>query len=175
MGPRFQRGHCLWLELRHLIIWTHSSNQWSLTHTHTLSKQIQVKPPNIDRGIIPHQTDAQRCYFLGIITGGSLDATNCISKDTSAKQSGNCYRWWNVFTHSGITDKCLRGTPQEHKRIILSSFTASVWRNQIGTTKKQTLLHGTVKSAILDVSTSFRTHLQSDPTLESSGKISLIL
>ena len=47
--------------------------------------------------------------------------------------------------------------------------------NKFGTTKKKTLLHETVKSAISDVSASFRTHLWSDPTLESSGQTSLIL
>ena len=48
-------------------------------------------------------------------------------------------------------------------------------RNQFGTTKKQTLLHVTVKSDISDVSASFRTHLQSNPTLDYSGQIYLIL
>ena len=57
----------------------------------------------------------------------------------------------------------------------MSSFAASVQRNQSVTTKKQIILQGTVKSAILDVSASFRTHLWSDPTLDSSGQTSLIL
>ena len=48
-------------------------------------------------------------------------------------------------------------------------------RNQFGTTKKQTLLHVTDKSDISDVSASYRTHLLSDPTLDSSGQIYLIL
>ena len=129
MGPRFQRGHCLWLELRHLIIWTNSSNQWPVTHT--LSKQIQVKPPNIDRGIIPHQTDAQIRYILGISTSGSLDATNDINKDTASKQSDNWDIWCTFLTHSGITEKLLRGIPQEHKIITMSLFSESVWRNSL--------------------------------------------
>ena len=40
---------------------------------------------------------------------------------------------------------------------------------------KQILLHGNFKSSISDVSASFRTHLRSDPTLDSSGQKSLIL
>ena len=48
-------------------------------------------------------------------------------------------------------------------------------RNYFGTTRKQIRLHGTVKSVILDVSASFRTHLQSVPTLESSGQTYLPL
>ena len=40
---------------------------------------------------------------------------------------------------------------------------------------KHVLLHGTVKSAISDVYVSFRTHLRSDPTLESSGQTYLII
>ena len=40
---------------------------------------------------------------------------------------------------------------------------------------EEPLLHGNVKCAILDVSASSRTHLRSDPTLESSGQKSLIL
>ena len=47
--------------------------------------------------------------------------------------------------------------------------------NQFGTTRKQILLHGNVKSSISDVSASFRRHLQSDLTLESSGQTPLIL
>ena len=57
----------------------------------------------------------------------------------------------------------------------MSSFAASVRRNQFGKTRKHILLHGAVKSAISDVSASFRTHLQSDPALDSSGQKSLIL
>ena len=40
---------------------------------------------------------------------------------------------------------------------------------------KKILLHRTFKSAISDVSVSFRTDLWSDPTLESSGQTSLLL
>ena len=42
-------------------------------------------------------------------------------------------------------------------------------------TRKHILLHVTVKFSISGVSASFRTHLRSDPTLESSGQKSLIL
>ena len=57
----------------------------------------------------------------------------------------------------------------------MSSFATSVRRNQSGKTGKHVLLHRTVKSAISDVSAPFRTHLRSDPTLESSGQTSLII
>ena len=57
----------------------------------------------------------------------------------------------------------------------MSSFSASVRRNQFGKTRKKILLHGTVKSAISDISTSLQTQLQSEPTLESAGQTSLIL
>ena len=57
----------------------------------------------------------------------------------------------------------------------MSSFSASVRRNQFGKTRKNILLHGTVKSAILDVSASFQTHIWGDPTLDSSGQKSLFL
>ena len=67
------------------------------------------------------------------------------------------------------------GIPQEHRKILVSSFTASVRQNQFGTTRKQIILHRTVKSAISDISASFRTHLHRKPTLESSGQTSLIL
>ena len=58
---------------------------------------------------------------------------------------------------------------------MVSSLAASVRRNQFGKTGKHVLLHGTVKSAISDVSASFLTHLRSDPTLESSGQTYLII
>ena len=48
-------------------------------------------------------------------------------------------------------------------------------RNQFEKTRKHILLHVTVNYAISDVSASFRTHLQREPTLESSGQTSLIL
>ena len=57
----------------------------------------------------------------------------------------------------------------------MSSFAASVQQNQFVKTRKQILLHGTIKSAILDVSVSFCTHLRIDPTLYSSGQKFLIL
>ena len=57
----------------------------------------------------------------------------------------------------------------------MASFASSVRRNQFRKTRKQILLHGNVKSAISDVSAYFRTHLRSDPTLESSGQNNLIL
>ena len=67
------------------------------------------------------------------------------------------------------------GTPQDQRTILVSSFTASVQRNQFDTTRKQIILHGNVKSAILDVSASFQTQLWSDQTLEASGQTSLLL
>ena len=69
----------------------------------------------------------------------------------------------------------MTGIPQEHRKIFVSSFSSSVQRNQFGTTRKKIILHVTVKSAILDVSASFRTHLQSNLTLDPSGQTSLIL
>ena len=57
----------------------------------------------------------------------------------------------------------------------MSSFAASVRRNQFGTTRKKILLHRNVKSAISDVSAPFRTHLRSDLTLDYSDQKSLIL
>ena len=57
----------------------------------------------------------------------------------------------------------------------MPSFYFSVRQNQFGKTRKQKLLHRTVKSKILDASASFRTHLWSNPTLESSGQTLLLL
>ena len=57
----------------------------------------------------------------------------------------------------------------------MSSFAESVQRNQFGAIKKYKLLHRTVKAAILDVYASFRTHLWCYPTLDASGKISVVL
>ena len=138
-------------------------------------KKIQLHPPNTCSVIVPHQTASQRRYRMGIITSGRLEVTNGIAKANAANQLGNWDRWCKFLTYSGITEKFLWGIPQEHKTIIVSSFAASVQINKFGTTKKKTLLHGTVKSAIPDVSASFRTQLLSDLTLESSGQTSLIL
>ena len=67
------------------------------------------------------------------------------------------------------------GIPQEKRTILVSSFAASVRQNQFRKTRKQILLHETVKFSISDVSASFQTHLWSDPTLESSGQKYLTL
>ena len=99
-------------------------------------KNFQPYPTTTDSGIVSHQTDSQRRYLLDIIASDSLDATKVISKYTATKKSGNWDRWFTLLTHSGIIDKCLKGIPQEHKTIIVSSFAASVQRNQFGTTKK---------------------------------------
>ena len=65
--------------------------------------------------------------------------------------------------------------PQEHKTIIVSSFSISVQRNQFSRTNKQKILYGTVKSTILDVSVSFWMYLQRNLNLDSPGQTSLIL
>ena len=83
--------------------------------------------------------------------------------------------WCTLLKHSGISEEFPGGIPQEHRTILVSSFAASVQQNQFGTTRKQIILDGTIKSTISYVSASFRTQLWGDPTLESSGKISLLL
>ena len=137
-------------------------------------QNLQPHPPTTDSDIVPHQTAAQKRYLLGIIPSVSLGKTNSIVKANVPKQSSNWCRWCTFLTHSSITYKFFGGFPQEHKTIIVSSFAASVQRNQFFATKKKMLPHGTVKSAILDVSASFWTHLPIDPTLDSSGQTFLI-
>ena len=110
-----------------------------------------------------------------IIATVSLDASNGTSKATATKQSGNWYRWCTFLKKSGIAEEFMGGIPQEQRKILVLSFNASVLRNQFGTTRKQITLHGTVKSAISDVSASFLMQLWSDPTLEASVKTYLIL
>ena len=138
-------------------------------------KKIQLHSTSSDSGIIPHQTTTQRYYLLGIITSRILDMTKGISKDNTTKQSGNWERWRTFLTHTGITDKLLDGIPQVEKTILVLSFASSVQSNQFGATCKPKILHITVKSAILGVSTSFWTHLWGNLTLDVSGQRSLII
>ena len=128
-----------------------------------------------DSGIDPHQTASQKHYILYIIACGRLKAYNGIAKATVTKQSGNWNRWFTFLKHSGISDKFLAGILQEQRKILVLSFAASVRRNQFGTTRKQILLRGNVKSAISDLSAFFWTHLQSNRTLESSDQTFLLL
>ena len=139
------------------------------------NKILQQNPTTIDNGIVPHQTAAHKSYLLDIITSSTLYDSNGISKATATNQSGNWYMWCTLLKHSVITDELLGGIPQEQRTILVSSFTASVWRNQFGTTRKQIILHGTVKSSILNVSASFWMYLWSDLNLEASGQTSLLL
>ena len=115
-------------------------------------------------------TSRQKRYLLDIIASDSLDASNGIAKATATNRSGNWYKWCTFPKNSVIADKFLGGIPQEQMTIRVSSFAASVQRNQFGTTRKQIFLHGTVKSDILDVSAFFWVYLWSDPTLEFSGQ-----
>ena len=136
---------------------------------------FQPNPTTKDSGIVPHQTAAHKRYLLDIIDSGSMNTFNSITKDTVTNQSSNWGRWCTFLKHSVITYKLLGGIPQDQKTMIVSSFATSVRRNQFGTTRKQILLHRTVKFAISDVSMSFRTHIKSDPTLDSSGQTPLLL
>ena len=129
----------------------------------------------MDSGIVPHQTATQERFILDIIASGSLDASDGIAKATATKKSGNWYRRCTFFKHSGIADEFLGGIPQEKRTILVLSFFASLRRNQFVTTRKQILLHRTVKSAIIDVLAYVWEHLSSDPDLESSGQTALLL
>ena len=106
---------------------------------------FQPNPITTDSGIVPHQIANQERYLLDIIASGSLDASNNIAKANATKQSGNWYRWCTPLKHSLIADKLLGEIPQKQRTILVSSFAASVQRNQFGTTRKKIILHGTVK------------------------------
>ena len=80
--------------------------------------------------------DIQEITLLGIIASGSLNASNGIARATATKQSGNWDRWGTFLKHSGITDEFLGGIPQEQRTILVSSFSASVQRNQFVKTSK---------------------------------------
>ena len=101
--------------------------------------------------------------------------TKVIYKATVAKQSGNWDIWCTFLTHTGVEDKLLDGIQHGAKTTLVSSFVESVQRKQFVTTKKDKLLHGTVKAAISDISVPFRTALWSDPTLYTARQKHLIL
>ena len=132
------------------------------TDTH---KKIQLNLITTDSGIVPHQTVAQKRDLLDIITSGSLDASNGITRANATNQSSNWDKWCTFLKHSGITEELLGGIPQEQRTILVSPFAALVQRNQFGTTRTQILLHGTVKSTISNVSVAFWTHLWSNTNL----------
>ena len=73
--------------------------------------------------------------------------------------------------HETFLDIILQG----EKTIMVSSFTSLVQTNHFGATRKLKLLHGTIKSAVLDISMSFQKHLWGNPILDASGKSSLSL
>ena len=101
------------------------------------SKTIQPIPTTTYIGIVPYQTDAQKRYLPDIISSVVLNASNGIDKAISTKNSVNWGRWCKFLKHSGISDKFLGGIPQDHRTILVSSFAASVRRNQFGTTRKK--------------------------------------
>ena len=99
-----------------------------------------------DSGIVPHQTVVQEHLLLDIIASGSLDAFNGITNATLTKQSGNWYRWGTFLKHTGFANKFLGGGPTRAEETLVSSFAASVQRNQFGTTRKRILQKGDICS-----------------------------
>ena len=87
---------------------------------------FQPNPTTTDSGIVPYQTATQEHYLLDIIASGSLSGLYGISKANATNQSGNWYGWYTLLKNSGITDEFLGGIPQEQRRILVSSFAASV-------------------------------------------------
>ena len=73
-----------------------------------------------------------------------------------------------LLTHTGIKNKLLDGIPQGDKKIMVSSFAASVQRKQFGTTKISKLLHINFKAAVADVSAPFQAYLWVYLTLDAS-------
>ena len=94
---------------------------------------------------MPHQTAVQEHFLLDIIASGSLDAFNGISNATATKHSGNWYMWCTLIKHTGITDEFLGGYPTRAEETLMSSFAASVRRNQFGTTRKRILQKGDIR------------------------------
>ena len=138
-------------------------------------KKFQLYYTTLDSGIIPHQNDTQRDYLLDIFTSSIPKMTERIDKATATKKSVNWEIWCTFLTHTGITNKFLDGIQKGENTILVSSFKASVWRNQFSAARKTKLLHGTIKATVLDISPSLRKHLQGKPTLDASGQISLRL
>ena len=84
-------------------------------------------------------------FLLDIIASGSLDAFNGITNATVTKQYGNWYRWGTFLKHTGIANKLLGGGPTRAEETLVSSFAASVRRNQFGTTRKRILQKGDIR------------------------------
>ena len=94
---------------------------------------------------MPHQTAVQEHFLLDIIANGSIDAFNGIANTTATKQSDKCYRWCAFLKHTLIVDKCLGGDSTRLEETHMSSFTASVQRNQFGTTRKRNIQKGDIR------------------------------
>ena len=93
---------------------------------------------------MPHQTAVQEHFLLDIIASVSLDAFNGITNATVTKQSGNWYRWGTFLKHTRIANNFLGGGPTRAEETLVSSFAASVRRNQFGTTRKRILQKGEI-------------------------------
>ena len=92
---------------------------------------------------------------MDIVASSVIETTKGIYKSTVTKHSGNWEIWCTFLTHTGVKEKLLGGTKHRAKTTLVPQLTASVRRNQFGTTMKYKLLHGTSKDVILDVSASY--------------------
>ena len=107
---------------------------------------------------------------MDFVASSVINTNKEISKATATKQSGNCVRWCTFLTQIVVEENFLGGIQYRDKTTLVSSFKASVWRNQFDAKKKDKLFHSTVKAALSDVSVSFRTALRSNSTLDASGQ-----
>ena len=112
---------------------------------------------------------------MGRIADGWLDQQVGIAPGTHAQQSGSFARWERFLACCGIQDKFLDTFEHNARISILSTFAASVRRNEHGKTGLSTLSGKTVRSTLHNVCPKFRTNLRRSPNLENDDRPSLLL
>ena len=98
-----------------------------------------------------------------------------ITTATCAQQSRDFLRWKRFLERSGIEDEFLDHFAPDEKLLLLSAFATSVRDNEDSRTNKVRLHVTTVRAAISNVCSTFRSHLRRNPILEPGGEQSLVI
>ena len=97
-----------------------------------------------------------------------------LATNTRAQHSRDFVRWQAFLTKCGVKNKFLDRFHDDEKVLLMSAFAASIRNNENGKTRRVRLHGTTVRAAISNVCSAFRSNLRRNPILESGGEKSLI-
>ena len=107
---------------------------------------------------------------MDILSRGLFESTGGTTKASQTKQSGSWEHWCTFVHPTSIQHIHLDIFSQDEKNTIISALAVSVRANIFGKSDRAQILHGTVKTVILDVSATFCAALGGNPTIDPFGR-----